>query len=675
MKATRVPFFLPLIHAGLLLFSGLFPSAQATVTIEFQLGAVPLPSNSLGILVVDTAGDGFWSPAQSPDTVLEPGNLMGGGDDVIVSVFPIVTGEPFGSGQGFAELVGPLDYRELGISQGQKLIFYAIPSRTPGSRIRYGETYFSFRTDNPGSLIGNMDFSLPNDGGSYILGALGMPQAGSVDFTESLPETPLIGVGDPDGLIVGKEVAFQLEGTGDSNRFIARGLPPGLRLNPITGLVTGRLSRNGDFLMRVWVRNTGGLSGPVLVPMEVASLPQKVVGSFEGSVVRDPVLNDSLGGRLVLRTINSGQLTGRITLGARSYPFRGSLDVNMAGGVVIDPTARIEVRRGRSEPLELSLSFDIDAERVDGVAADSNGGSADIEGFHNQWHRRLNRPVEYEGYYTNLLDLDPAQGLSGEISVPQGNGFLGLRVIRSGIARWVGRMGDGAPISSAGVLGPGGEYFVFRTLYRNTGSVIGTGLIDSFPGQHSSSDENTVGGSWDWLKHPQVNPRQRTYQEGFGPTEPVRQLLSGALYNAPMRGELPLAFADLPDNARLIFTEGGLADAEMNPDLAFQLTPGARGLMPKPGEVDNPARTTFSLNRRTGVVSGGFLLLDTTPDSSRPFKRRAVYQGMILPSEGMGAGWFLLGQLPDPGADPPNDLRTTPILSGQMIVEENIAGP
>ncbi len=643
-------------------------SGRASVTFEFQLGAVPIPGNSLGVIVADTGADGFTSPNQAAGTVLTAGNPMGAGNDRIISVFPITAGDPFTGGGGFAEFVGPLDYAALGVVEGQALIFYAFPGRAPGSEIRSGETFVSFRTEQAGQLIGNMDFTLPEDGGSYSLGVLEPALGGGADFTGLLPATPLMAVEDSPDLIVGKRLELQLEGTGNPSLYIVRGLPPGLRLDPRTGLISGRLRKAGTFQLKVSMRNSAGTSGPLLVGMEVASLPAEVIGNFQGLVARDEAVNESLGGKLALRTAPNGQLSGRLTLGRRSYGFRGDLDAEIVSGVPADTGALVTIPRRGMDPLFLDLSFDLDSQSILGRVDDA-GESAGVEGFRHVWHPRLNRPAAYEGYYTAWMDLDATQGLEGVVAVPQGNGYLGLTVPANGTARWVGRLADGSPLASAGFLGPNGEYCVWRGLYGNTGSIIGSGAVVSDPGNDGDFADNAVDGQWDWMKRPQANPRQRVYRDGFGVAASVVQLVEGERYSAPARGEILLGLPAVDNNVRVSFTEGGMGDSLTNPDLTFTVNAGARGIVPRPGTVENPARTVFTVNRRTGLFRGSFLLQDTDPVTGRPLRRPVAYLGMLRPSLEMGVGYFLLGQIPIPASDPPQNPRNTPILSGQVLLE------
>ncbi|MCB1088828.1 MAG: hypothetical protein KDM63_17460, partial [Verrucomicrobiae bacterium] len=134
-------------------------AAHATVSVEFQLGAVDLPPGSLGVLVADTGGNGFTPVSSSAGTVLAPGQSMGATDDKIVAVFSVGEMSDWGGKRGFATVLPPLDYSALGVAPGQSLVFYAFPARAAGDVIRADELAVAFRTDNALELSGNMGFS------------------------------------------------------------------------------------------------------------------------------------------------------------------------------------------------------------------------------------------------------------------------------------------------------------------------------------------------------------------------------------------------------------------------------------------------------------------------------------------------------------------------------------
>ncbi len=106
-------------------------AALATVSIEFQVGALRIPEGSLGVLVADTAGDGFASPSDisSTGTPLAAGESLGG--DAIVAVFASRSLPEWGSTTGFSEHLAALDYEALGLDEGQALLLHVFPDRAP----------------------------------------------------------------------------------------------------------------------------------------------------------------------------------------------------------------------------------------------------------------------------------------------------------------------------------------------------------------------------------------------------------------------------------------------------------------------------------------------------------------------------------------------------------------
>lgn len=161
---------------------------RATVSVEFQLGAVDLPPGSLGVLVADTGGNGFTPPSAAAGTVLSAGQSMGGGDDRIVAVFSVGALADWGGLRGFAAVVPPIDYGSLGVAAGQSLVFHAFPDRVAGQTIRAGEIAVTYRTDNAAELSGNMGFALPQDGGAYRLAAISSAQGGMANLSGFSPD-------------------------------------------------------------------------------------------------------------------------------------------------------------------------------------------------------------------------------------------------------------------------------------------------------------------------------------------------------------------------------------------------------------------------------------------------------------------------------------------------------
>jgi len=132
----------------------------------------------------------------------------------------------------------------------------------------------------------------------------------------------------------------------------------------------------------------------------------------------------------------------------------------------------------------------------------------------------------------------------------------------------------------------------------------------------------------------------------------VTLAVSGKLYTPPAAGSVVLGLLPVASNAKLTFTEAGVASASVSPDLVFTLTTGNAVKLPSA----NPDKVTLSLNPKTGAFSGSFTLSDVS-GVNKP--RKASFQGVLVTGQG-GRGYFLLPQTPStPDAEPS-------ILSGKV---------
>lgn len=169
---------------SLLFSAALVSPAMATVSIEFQFGAINVPTGSLGVLVADVNDNGFHSPAAaSPGTTLTAGEKIGE-DDVIVSVFSNANLSEWGGRRGFADQFAMLDYDFLEVAEGQTLILYVFPDRVAGNPLRQGEPHLEYRGEDLGdfSSHSNMEFALPAEGGAYRLAVLATEVGGDADL-------------------------------------------------------------------------------------------------------------------------------------------------------------------------------------------------------------------------------------------------------------------------------------------------------------------------------------------------------------------------------------------------------------------------------------------------------------------------------------------------------------
>jgi hypothetical protein len=136
-----------------------------------------------------------------------------------------------------------------------------------------------------------------------------------------------------------------------------------------------------------------------------------------------------------------------------------------------------------------------------------------------------------------------------------------------------------------------------------------------------------------------------------------------------------LGFGPPPGNALLSFTEGGIGFGFSQ---IFNIS--TLNVVSFPTVNPNQVKMT-TFNASTSKFSGNFTLTGsgenprptlTTKKSgtSTSISRTANFNGVLLRRLGKGVGYFLLNQLPSEGP-PPTTLTTSPILSGQVIIEGN----
>lgn len=113
----------------------------------------------------------------------------------------------------------------------------------------------------------------------------------------------------------GQPFRFLLRATGGPVRFGATGLPDGLRLDPGTGLVSGRAAESGEFTIRLTAQNTRGTDSAALA-LSVAAAPpapwsyrdlgdvvldERLLGAYGVLSVRTPGITHHDGGTFTVR--------------------------------------------------------------------------------------------------------------------------------------------------------------------------------------------------------------------------------------------------------------------------------------------------------------------------------------------------------------------------------------
>ncbi|TDU81263.1 putative delta-60 repeat protein [Prosthecobacter fusiformis] len=113
---------------------------------------------------------------------------------------------------------------------------------------------------------------------------------------------------------VGQQVSEQLVFTGEVTQYLASGLPPGIRLNPLTGQLTGTPFRDGTYSITAHAKNAAGTSSIQQIPASVLPLGIYERGRFVGLIDRDTPGTFGRGGPLLLIVSSSGSYTGTLSL-------------------------------------------------------------------------------------------------------------------------------------------------------------------------------------------------------------------------------------------------------------------------------------------------------------------------------------------------------------------------
>lgn len=419
-------------------------------------------------------------------------------------------------------------------------------------------------------------------------------------------------------------------------KFTATGLPPGLLLNSSTGQVSGRptLEKKGaggavvPYLVRVTASNLAGPGEPLVVPWLVQPLPAEALGTFEGLIAREALLNgavgrsEGLGGTFKLVTTSTGAFTGSLTLAGTLLPFKGTVEVTPGLPVV----AAVQVpRKAPLSPLQLNLAFS-----GDGLLAGTlKAGvvTATLEAVRPQASEAR------KGVSISALSLPgPAPQ-----SVPEGAGFATVAVDAKGKASWTVRLADGVAATFTSSVGHTGRSPFHALLYKGTGSLQGWSILQ---------DGGSLGGTWDWNKYPQPASSTRSYVDGI----PLHQrMLDGARYVRSGSAEMPTGFANTGDNAYLLFLNGGL-EVPLGQVVSWRATGAIQA-------AQEPLGLKAGFSPATATFTGSFIV----PGAGG---RKADFQGVLLPHLQQGLGYFLLPAAVAPGQTP----STAPVLSGEFRV-------
>lgn len=458
--------------------------------------------------------------------------------------------------------------------------------------------------------------------------------------------------------IVGGEFSHKIRVSESPTRvplsYSTRGLPAGLKLDPKTGIISGRPTKKGEYTVTFSASNQAGF-GSMQITFSVADFPLNLAGNYMGLVDRDQALNQNMGGRLDLKVTGLGAYTGSLTLGTAKVAFKGSLAID-ASGAVLPYLDLLLQPPGKPLPGKMRLLVNINnsANKLAESSLSRGEEVASIRGWRQVYDGRTTVATPYLGLHT--FGLMPSSAIENQ-GLPQGSGFGSFTPGRDGKVNIAGRTGDGEKFTHASWVGPTGEVLFYQPLYTTAikGSLHGGIEIGVGDVQNDASD-NTLLGALTWNRP--ANAKSRLYPEGFGlpgtpVEEPVAITVRGGAYKAPVGRDGVIMEMEVGDEVSLDLHQSSLDIHE----IPLQL--GAKNAFTPIVPEEAPVGFKLSANAKTGAVTGGF----TLPGNP---KRQVTLTGQLILSNGVhsAVGFFLLPELPE-GNTPANATR---IFSGRMTV-------
>lgn len=441
------------------------------------------------------------------------------------------------------------------------------------------------------------------------LGAIGTERF-TLTITDDDVKPQIAAVQNFGTLKVGGPVSYQVINTGSAaTKWTASGLPPGLKINPLTGLITGTPVTPGEY-DQVWITatNAHGVSTSVAYVLNVAAFPAPAVGTFIGLIDRAGTLTNGLGARVTLVTTSKSTYSGKIEIGKSSIAIKG--DLNNTG---THPAASASFKNGTTK---LTLNFTLDAvtgELSGTLVPTPEAPSGNVSGALavnpslSGW--RAQTATDLTGVH-NFFAAVPGGPAS---TVPEGTSYGSAKVSATGITTIAGVAADGSVFTSSSPLAINGDLILYQILYKVQGSF--TGVLNI-----ANDTAHSMTGSITWSKPSQGTPTSdKLYATGWAPEQDLT--VRGGKYRPAVGATLPMnAAVSAGNNARIVLQDGGIEALGANPTtIQFRIASATSLVVPAPHKL--------TLKNDTGLLTGSITL------GSGAARKSFNIQALLVPDE------------------------------------------